>query len=73
MLLLVASNLLIVLVLTTCELSVVWYLQFDKSVYKNFEIPIFDDNLIKIMAKDVIQASYDIYTHRDVENVKLPT
>ena len=56
------------LVLTTCELSVLGFLQFDKSVYKNFAIPIFDDNLIKTMSKDVIQASYGIYTHRDVEN-----
>ena len=57
------------LVLTTCELSVLGFLQFDKSVYKKFAIPAFDDNLIKTMAKSVIQSSYGIYTHRDVENV----
>jgi len=57
------------LILTTCELSVLGFLQFDKTVFKKFDIPMFDDIIITSIAKSVIQSSFDIYTHRDVENV----
>ena len=57
------------LVLTTCELSVLGFLQFDNSIFQYLSIPTFDDNLISSMAKSVIQSSFDIYAHRDVENM----
>ena len=56
------------LVLTTCELSVLGFLQFDNSVYRHLSIPPLDDNIVNNIAKTVIQSSFDIYTHRDVEN-----
>lgn len=57
------------LILTTCELSVLGFLQFDNCVYQNLTVPTFDDSIINIIAKTVIQSSFDIYTHRDVGNV----
>ena len=57
------------LVLTTCEVSVLGFMQFDSSVFQTCSIPMFDDNIINIIAKSAIQSSFDIYTHRDVENV----
>ena len=57
------------LVLTTCELTVLGFLQFDSSVFKKHSIPSFDDSLINNISKSVIQSSFEIYTHRDVENV----
>lgn len=56
------------LVLATCELSVLGFLQFDSTVSQRFLIPTFDDSLINDMSKTVIQSSFDIYTHRDIEN-----
>ena len=56
------------LVVTTCELSVLGFLQFDNSVYRHLCIPPLDDNIVNNIAKTVIQSSFDIYTHRDVEN-----
>lgn len=57
------------IVLTTCELSVLGFLQFDNATFQNFSIPTFDDNIINTIAKTVIQSSFDIYLQRDVENV----
>jgi hypothetical protein len=57
------------LVLTTCELSVLGFLQFDKSVYQKLSIPLFDDSIIHNITKAVIQSSFDIYIQRDVEIV----
>jgi len=57
------------LVLTTCELSVLGFLQFDNSAYQNLSIPTFDDDIINSIARTVIQLSFDIYIHRDIENV----
>ena len=56
------------LVLTTCELSVLGFLQFDNSAYQKFAIPPFDENIINNIAKTVIQSSFDIYIQRDIEN-----
>jgi len=57
------------LILTTRKLSVLGFLQFDNSVLKNLSIPKFDENIINIISKAVIQSSFDIYTQRDVENM----
>ena len=57
------------LVLTTCELSVLGFLQFDNFAYQNLSIPTFDDDIINAIARTVIQLSFDIYIHRDIKNV----
>jgi hypothetical protein len=57
------------IVLTTCELSVLGFLQFDSKTFNKLTIPTFDSNFITRLSKTVIQSSFDIYTHRDVPNV----
>src|ERR1700743_3660386 len=56
------------LVLTTCVLSVLGFLQFDNSVYRHLSIPLLDDNVANNIVKTAIQSPFDIYIHRDVEN-----
>ena len=55
------------LVLRTCEVSVLGFLQFDNSVYRHLSSPTLDDNIVNNIAKTAIQSSFDIYIHRDVE------
>jgi Reverse transcriptase (RNA-dependent DNA polymerase) len=53
------------ILLTTCELSVLGFLQIDSHCLKQFGIPMIDDDTIMNMFKTVIFASFEIYTHRD--------
>lgn len=55
--------------LTTCELTVLGFLQFDRKLFANFNIPQFDDQLIKNLSNQVIKYSFDIYARRDVTDI----
>jgi len=57
------------LILETCEVSVLGFLQIDNSIFKKLCIPPFDDSIINEISRNVIQSSFDIYTHRNVENI----
>jgi hypothetical protein len=50
--------------LSTCEVSVLGFLQFDSTSLKDFTIPHFDDTLLCNISRCVIQSSFDIYAHR---------
>ena len=51
--------------LSTCEISVLGFVQFDNKCLKDFLIPHFDDTLLRNISRYVIQSSFDIYAHRD--------
>ena len=52
-------------VLSTCEISVLGFVQFDSTSLTDFIIPHFDDNFLHNISRCVIQSSFDIYAHRD--------
>ena len=56
------------LVLTTWEVSVLGFTQYDSSIFHQFSIPVFDEHIINKMSKTAIQLSFDIYSHRDSGN-----
>lgn len=51
--------------LSTCEVSVLGFLQFDSTSLNEFISHKIDNSLISDLARCVIQASFDIYAHRD--------
>ena len=57
------------LVLSTCEVSVLGFMQFDSSFFHKLSMPSFDDKIITTIVKSAIQSSFDIYRHRNVESV----
>jgi hypothetical protein len=54
--------------LTTCELSVLGFLQLDSHILKQFGVPDINEITMLNLSKNVIFSSYDIYTHRDIPN-----
>ena len=57
------------LILTTCELSTLGFLQFDKEILNRFNIPPFSEQLTSQLINRVIRISFDIYAHRDAVRV----
>ena len=51
--------------LSTCEVSVLSFVQLDNISLKDFMIPHLDDSLLSNITRCVIQSSFDIYAHRD--------
>jgi len=51
--------------LSTCEVTVLGFLQFDSTEIKDFVTSKLEDSLIMNICSGVIQASFDIYSHRD--------
>ena len=51
--------------LSTCEVSVLGFVQFDSTSLKDFLIPHLDESLLSNITRCVIQSSFDIYAHRD--------
>jgi len=51
--------------LSTCEVSVLGFVQFDNTSLKDFMIPNLDNSVLSNITRCVIQSSFDIYAHRD--------